>query len=457
MAPPMTRQGPVLIVLAVGLLLRLAVWGFGLSDPERFLTPDSASYIGLASGILDSGMYGSEGQPEIFRAPGYPFFLSVVFVISRAPGLVVFFQVLLDGAVCWLVWRLARQSLGEGPAVAALAFQCVSVVSIVYACRVLSDTLFTFLFVLFLNSLWVSCQREGTPRFRGGALCGVLLAGMTYVRAVALPFGVLPVGLLLWRRRFRAALACAGTAALLLLPWYVRNGVRAGYPHFSSVGAILLYQCNAAMVLSKIECRPFAAVQEDIIADLSRYPTEQAQARHAMKQGRKIILQHPFIYTWAHLKTVPTNLLPATGELFQTLGAEIGGSGTLAIIRSRGILEGVRHYFRGRWGWFAAAVPFLALLGISYLLALVGFVGRAWAPSARPFFVFLGMTGAYFLLVPGGAAHPRYAVPAMPIISLCAGWGAWWLGTVIGWVNVKSRTTDEGTELPSSGSHSCGP
>jgi hypothetical protein len=260
-----------------------------------------------------------------------------------------------------------------------------------------------------------------------GAVCGILLAAMVYVRAIALPFALLPPALLLGYKRRRGAAICAAFVLFLLAPWYLRNLNRAGYPHFSTVGAINLYRYNAAMVIARQEDGSFAAVQKTIDAKLRGRRDQAGRARFALNRGREIIMAHPFLYAGLHLKTVSTNLLPAAGELFRTLGVQLGGSGTLRIIRTEGITEGIRHYFGGKWGWFFAALPMLFVLLASYLLAVVGAVERLLRGEARAFHAFLILAMGLFLLVPGGAAHPRFRLPVTPLFSLYAGWGAWWL------------------------------
>jgi hypothetical protein len=126
-------------------------------------------------------------------------------------------------------------------------------------------------------------------------------------------------------------------------------------------------------------------------------------------------------YAWLHLKTVPPNLLPATGDLLRTFGVEIGGSGTLQVIRSRGLVAGVRHYFHGQWLWLLVMLPALALLGLLYLLGVAGAVTRLLEHKVTAFDVFLVVSLLYFLAVPGGAAHPRFRTPIMPILAILAG------------------------------------
>jgi hypothetical protein len=405
------------------MLLRLLTWCGGLANPARFLDPDSHDYLRLAQSLIQTGIYGTETQPEIFRVPGYPTVLAGLSGLTQGPWFVCLLQVLLDVGGCALLWRLVRRQWGETTARATLFFQVFSVVSIVQCCRVLSETGFVFALLVLLNLLVIPANLSRRRALLRGVLNGLVLTVMTYLRAVAIPFTLLPLAYLLWRRHFGAALAMLGTAALLLAPWLVRNARQTGYSHFSSVGAVNLYRYNACLLLASNNGIDFAEQQSKIDAEFAKLGSQQAIANYAAKEGMKAILSSPVRYAWLHLKTVPSNLLPATGDLLRTFGVEIGGAGTMQVIRSQGLVAGVRHYFQGQWLWLLVMLPALALLGLLYLLAAVGAVTRLLEHKATAFDVFLVVTLLYFLAVPGGAAHPRFRTPIMPILAILAGVG----------------------------------
>ena len=77
----------LLILLAAGFLLRLAVAlpGFQGGVGTHFSRPDSCGYLGPARALAVSGEYlsGPGGKPDFQRAPGFPFFASLVL---RAAG-----------------------------------------------------------------------------------------------------------------------------------------------------------------------------------------------------------------------------------------------------------------------------------------------------------------------------------------------------------------------------------
>lgn len=410
-----------LTLLTAVIAARLAVFaGVGI-DPQRALKPDSLDYLRLADGLVQGQGFGTPGNPESFRVPGYPVFLAVLQQLSDSLRFVSFVQVMLSLATCVLTWDIARNLAGEKAGLIGLAVQGFSIVSAVFACRILSEALFVFIFVVFLRLFLLGYGRPGRWRCRLRVLtAGALLAAAAYVRAVALPLGFLCAGYWLYKRQFKSALLLAATWLVLLAPWYVRNWTKTGMPHFSTVAEINFYRYNTCMLLAHLNERSFAEQQSIIDSKLAELDTQVARARYAGRHARKEIGAHPWKYLGLHLSTVPGNLLPAAGDLFQIFGVPLGGGGTLGVIRDRGIVAGVRHYFRGKWIWFAAAVPVVLLTAVIYLLAAFGLICSLRAPSSRSVVIFMVLLTAYFLIAPGAAANPRFRVPAMPLLAVVA-------------------------------------
>ncbi len=441
------------LVFLVAWLFRLVPWLAGLSNPARFLAPDSSEYLELSRRLATVGEYGAAGAAELFRVPGYPFFLASLHRLGvRDPVWIGLAQGLLGAWSCVVLYAFCRRLLAAGGAASAnggLRFAplcaglllAVSDLAAATASLVLSETLFTFLLLgLLLGCECLAAVPGGgrrppsdlrpvavLPRSRSLACAGLgLLAGIaSLTRVIFLP--VLPVfAIYLWWRGggWRTALLFLGAALLLPALWSVRNHARADYFGVSTVGAINLYRYNAAALTASQSERSFAEVQEEFTQRLAAAPDQRARAEWASRRGREIVLSAPVKYLGLHLRSSMNSLLPGFGDLARLFGAEIGGRGTLAVINGEGIIAGIRHYFNGQWGWLAAALPFVALLLAVYAGALGGWLwlirgGRmVWSIPLFHLTVLL-----WFLVSPGPAAHPRFRVVAEPLFCLYAAVG----------------------------------
>jgi Gpi18-like mannosyltransferase len=211
------------LILGIALALRVVVWWGGLGDPHRFLTPDSHDYLRLAATLNVDGRYGTPEQPEIFRAPGYPLFLALLQHVSTSYTWLAWVQLLIDSVTCYLLWQLSRLLFKDDRAAGwVLIFQSCNVVSIVYAVTLLSETIYAFFLTLLLYQL-IKYDQKPQSNFLHGFLLGVNAIVLTYIRAITLPFLVLPLISLLIAKRRREALVFGFVLAIGLIPWVVRN------------------------------------------------------------------------------------------------------------------------------------------------------------------------------------------------------------------------------------------
>jgi hypothetical protein len=128
-------------------------------------------------------------------------------------------------------------------------------------------------------------------------------------------------------------------------------------------------------------------------------------------------------YARLHARASLRNLLPAVGELLATVGADIGGRGTFSVLETKGLVAGIRHYFRGNAVAALCSLPFVAWTLLTYGLAVPGAIRLARMPETRGSALLLLAVAGCLLLAPGGASHPQFRVPAMPILALFAGNG----------------------------------
>jgi len=427
-----------LLVLATAACVRLPVLLAVLRAPERAIAPDSQDYLLLACELRGTGCFQRDGQPEIYRTPGYPMFLAALGTCKQEDvRRAVVVQTACDLLLCLLVAGLTARLLrmgdhGTGPAtgaaVAAGMWQALSVVSAVYAVRILSDAGFA---VLLLLTVWgtIAFLNRGANSATGGVrrwpalvAWALLLAALPLWRAIALPFVLVHPFLFVLRRRFREALAAAAVIFALDGGWVLRNTLAAGYPGFSAVAAINLYRYEAAAVRAGRTGRSFAEVQAEFDRRLAECSTWGERARLARREAVGILARNLLLWTRVHLTSTLATLFPASGTYLQTLGVQLGG-GTLAVLHDRGLVAAVRHFFRDRPGIMIAALLLAVPLVLKYIAAAVGTWGMVRLTHLRVACLYIAGTAAWFILAPGPAAHPRFRVPVEPLLSVCAALG----------------------------------
>jgi hypothetical protein len=135
--------------------------------------------------------------------------------------------------------------------------------------------------------------------------------------------------------------------------------------------------------------------------------------------GDSILRTAPAEFAAMHVRGSLNAVLPALNYALPLCGFEPQGRNTLDVLQNRGIAAAFQHYFGAQWRFAALFLPW-ALLWV-FFMATAAFGAlrlvsrRSYAEAA------LWIGGALCLLAPAGmAAEPRFSVPAIPFLILCA-------------------------------------
>ena len=140
------RDGIILFLVA--LLIRISYVYFFV-ELEYLSAEDQAMYIQLAKNFSNSGFLGMTTE----RVPGYPFFVSIIYsLFGESAWNIVFIQLILDSITCIVIALMAKLLFNRGFWIAG-ALSAINLNMIILSAALLTDTLFLFLFVLFLFSL----------------------------------------------------------------------------------------------------------------------------------------------------------------------------------------------------------------------------------------------------------------------------------------------------------------
>jgi hypothetical protein len=347
----------------------------------------------------------------------------------------------------WLIWKILSDLCpGTKAAFWGVLFYCFEPVGFLYSEKLLTETLFTALLLLFILHLLRFLRGAS---YRNLALAAIELGAATYVRPVSLYLGLLlvsPLFLLMrqasWRKRVFNAILFPLIFGFTLMPWTIRNSRVADYRAFSSTGDWNLYFLSAAAVEAQTSHQSFARVMDKWGAnDTAQYffmhPEQQGWsqgrvARFWHDDAKRIIFTHLASYSLIHMKGCLIVVFdPATTETLKSFGLYPEKGGLLSRMQDEGILRGVLWLFRQ---YPAAAVIFPLLGGQLMAYYLLAIAGLRRFPFAA--ILFLVVVVAYFVVVSGfPAAVARYRAPIMPVISICAGTG------ISNWLTARNRRT----------------
>lgn len=418
-------------IILVGLVIRLGFFMFIAQHPERGISPDSESYLRPAISLASEGIYPPDNGK---RPPMYPLFIALIYFLGgQNLVLILVAQILLDTITIYLTYVLASRLFQKPVALMGALIMAINIDSITYDFYYLSETLSTF-FTLVALLTWVKGIQEES---RGWLMIGALFMGLSVLTRPITQY--LPIVLILWllfmgkqsiRQRLINAGVYAVTFLLILLPWVIRNYSVVGLPTVSTISHYNLLHFNAVSLEAEIRGvseaqvrREFLALQDQKLEELGLEKTPGNAARVQSMLGRDIILSHPFLYIYVHLKGDLNSFLPDT-NILELLGMITGGKGTLGVLNEKGLIEAIRYYFGDQTWLIGVLLPGIILVGFIYAMGLIGFFqiirDRHWLA-----FVILIVTSAYFLILPGAPSIARFRVPILPYLSILASLGTY--------------------------------
>lgn len=268
-------------------------------DPEVGLLDDAGYYHFFARALAEgSGYVREDGVATAFWPVGYPAALSLVYTVF-GPSLTAakLFNVLLGGASTALTFTLARVWLSSRGSTLAALLYALWPGAIAYASVTMSETLFTFTFLVSLLLLAKAPAWQARNRLAAVAL-GVAIAMANYVRGQALLLPLLAVPWLVRRGwRFKASLLFSALALavvlLLSLPWLIRNTDRFGQLTFLSTNTGINFWLGHRAGADGGPNYHAQLAFAQRFDHLPRIEQEPAWSREGLREGLDYALNHP--------------------------------------------------------------------------------------------------------------------------------------------------------------------
>lgn len=212
--------------LAVGLslLFSLVVYPKLAGPYDAVLDPDG--YGSIARGIWTYGdfCYIEDKGVTVFRGPVYPYFLALTLYASNGvwPQAAQITQCLFFGATCLLIYFMVGRMWGAKAATLAGLICAVHPLLIWYTSRIWIDSLLSFMFTLLMLSVTFLFER---PSWKRAALVGMSLGVCILAKSNFIPIAIVLAIMLLLERitTFKQTLTILSVAAIMVIPWTIRN------------------------------------------------------------------------------------------------------------------------------------------------------------------------------------------------------------------------------------------
>jgi len=437
---------PLKTVFLLALLVRLINLAFLTGNQSFFAETDAFAYWKLGAGLASPESFWSTLLAETDRMPLYPLLLGGIrHIFGDAPRMVAILQSVIDAGTCALIAALGALI---SPLVGLIAgiLAALSVTLIVFSTQILTETasLFFFTLMLLAGARFLRHPTNALAIIAGlaGGIAAATRPAVAPLLAAAVPL-VLVIALM-QRRGFAAALAAALLfavgAAAPIAPVLLRNVIHYGSfslttqtghhladwivplvteradgtPYQKTVDRMeALYAQRAQTTLCaprKLECsaehdlngqtNPFqrAAVKSEVAREaMARLPLS-AYAK-AWLEGMVVNLASPALLIDPRVRALPKP------SFYNTPGASLW--------------EKTRAYLFDD----PAAYQVLLIVGLVAMLPILMLEAAGFVMLARTLpwaAVFAGGVLAYFLLLNGPVATPKYRLPMEPVLIVLA-------------------------------------
>ncbi len=420
----------------LALTLRLTLFLIASGDETRFVRPDTQTYVRPAINLVDHGVFSASAEepyePEFDVTPGFPAFIIAVFsIFGRSITLVALVLLIIDSTVPVILYRIGERwrSWKVGTAAGALYATCL--LCVISCQHVLTDSLFTF-FLSLQILFYIRFFKDGRTK---DLLATVIILGiMTLIRPTASYWIFILLGMLLFKRplpgnrRLSRIFISAMVFAVICAPWIARNIHQgAGFRLVTNSAKTARYYFAAAVEAEltdipagKIRTEWKKSDLELFESNPTLFPDENARAEYKAEKGLEIIRQHPLVFI--KLSTRPYVLFPAVDAFYEHIGVSAGGKGTLDVLTRNGPWAAVEHYFDGKTWLLIPVIPWILILGLTYLACIRGLF-ICFRERNGGYLLSFAFFALYYIAFLGPLTLSRYRLPAMPAIVLMAGLG----------------------------------
>lgn len=416
-------------ILFLGLLLRVGI--LCIFHGETLLIVDETHYNGLAVELAQTGNFASSEEGFVsLRPPLYPWFVSKIYGLCGLENFsaVRWAQILLSLLTTLCVYGLAREFgglLSERGALLAAAIFCFYPSLVMQNFFLLTETFFTFWFVLVL---WTASHFFRTGSLYALCFCGAFLALGALTRSILwlspLPFAlfvlIFPTQIS-WKRRVAGALLLFLFSGAGMAPWILRNTKIQGV--FTPIDCM----SGRNLMMGNYEYTPLYRAWDAISMEP---PQDWYTVLHEEVLKRKNISTHSLTQgqkdRWAGWY--------AKQFIRENPGLTLRRDAVKALCfwqLERSIPSGIQNGYWGSNEIASQTTRKVLFLGVScvvlgaytlvFLLAAAGVCSAKYAPEIRTCLLFLLAVVVYFWILHSLAfAHERYHLPLIPILTLFA-------------------------------------
>lgn len=411
----MNLQKITKVVVLIGLFIYFPLWLFTIHVhlvqvlsgmmALPILGSDSNEYWTLAQNLSNYHVYSLNPgiTSEIFRIPGYPFFVYIIVTIFKSIFAVTLTQIILVLISAYLIYKIARNVLSENWSILCSVLFLFEPSIILHTLIILSDI--PYLFLLVLSSYLILCTDFEYRDF----LTGLVLGLSVLFRSISLFLPILYISYYIfigwgdYKKYLKSTFMLILGFVIIITPWMFRNERVFNTYTLSTLTSYNMAYYNIPMFLSWKNNLPEDGVRSELFKKYGisqedlRYPKSNASSTMIVKEG---ISDNLFLYAYFHL--IKTKSFFFASSIKNTM-------------LSYNLLYSNDMDFNFNSIFEKIVISLERLLWLSSLIILA--IG-VYFKESRKYLIMCTVMVLYFAVLTGPVSYARYRLPVEPYLFI---------------------------------------
>ncbi len=275
-----TNKWIILSICILSVLVNTSSWIWfkgqaksgGFHPIEHFVMTggDSRGYVEMADSIHNNGSFEIDADPAVrgLRTPGYPLFLSGVFMFERSVDAIAYAQIFVAMLTVILIYCFGLTVFGKKIGLISSIVYIFYPMTPLMAFSGVSETLFVFFFFLLLCIIFVSKFVFWKRAILAGLVSGVLIL-IRPIFELIMPLFILYEVISLRSQKIillKYLLLFITFVGLVVFPWMYLNWSRHGHATLSTAGSYnLLYVNTPRFLMNKTDGNKWFSLQKEFM------------------------------------------------------------------------------------------------------------------------------------------------------------------------------------------------
>ena len=390
---------PALVAVTIATSIK-TLWLLSIPSTSILMENDSVRYLRISEDFWSVFFHSNPNADSFYITPGYPLFLS--FFPSENIKLMIFFQLLLLGASQFILFKLIIRHTSTRVAYFGLTLFILESSTGLESFNLLTETLFNFIFVLFLF-LFGDGKNKKHVLYTSGIVLGIALIVRPVGQILLIPL-ILMIAFRSWRRQVITVLLIA---VVVSSTWIMRNQVVFGVPQLSGIQSLNLLQYEGAGAFAKqndVTLKEAQAEESNLEINLiGEGASIQTVVEYRVDRGIKLIIENPVGFFKLHHEGAVKILLGPGSANIRKLTSHFLSSEVLS-----NLVQVLIVLMR------------LVISSLAFIFIFLAIKKRVFIPIQ-----FYSIVSWILILISSGGAnaYSRFRVPLIPleIIFICIG------------------------------------